>query len=116
VEDERKSIAIEIHDVLNADLIAVRLDLQRILKLASAPASASANEEIRKKAQSIIDTTLGIYASARSIVRRLRPEVLETIGLHSAVEEMVRHYDLVHPVCQFFFQADGDFLKLESSL
>ncbi|UUZ51192.1 histidine kinase dimerization/phosphoacceptor domain-containing protein [Massilia sp. B-10] len=35
VEDERKSIAIEIHDELNASLIAARLESQSILHLVS---------------------------------------------------------------------------------
>ncbi len=53
VEDERKSIAIEIHDELNASLIAARLESQRILQLATHMPDSAAVEEIRSKAQAI---------------------------------------------------------------
>jgi two-component system sensor histidine kinase UhpB len=116
VEDERNSIAIEIHDELNAALIAARLDSQRILAIAAQSGNRPEAEEIKQKAQSIIRLTLDLYASARNIVRRLRPEALDMLGLHGAVEEMVRHYDMAHPHCRFDFQSAGDFSKLESTL
>jgi two-component system sensor histidine kinase UhpB len=109
VEDERKSIALEIHDELNATLIAARLEAQRIADLAG-------EGEIRDKAQSIIKLALGLYNSGRSLVRRLRPEVLDMLGLDGAVEEIVRHYDSARSGCRFTFQASGDFSRLESGI
>jgi two-component system sensor histidine kinase UhpB len=109
VEDERKSIALEIHDELNATLIAVRLEGQRIADL-------SPEGEVRDKAQSIIKLALGLYNSGRSLVRRLRPEVLDMLGLDGAVEEMVRHYDSARSGCRFDLQARGDFSWLEGDI
>lgn len=116
VEDERKNIAIEIHDELNATLIAARLDSQRILHLADTIPDCAVKEEIKIRAQSIINVSLTLYASARKIVRRLRPEVLEMLGLHGAVEEIVRNYDTTHPNCRFIFKSTGDFTHLENTL
>lgn len=107
LEDERKSIALEIHDELNATLIAARLEAQRIVDLSEAG-------EVRERAQSIIKLALGLYNSGRALVRRLRPEVLDMLGLDGAVEEMVRHYDRAHGGCRFEFRAEGDFTRLES--
>lgn len=109
VEDERKSIALEIHDELNATLIAARLEAQRITELAG-------EGEIRDKAQSIIKLTLGLYNSGRALVRRLRPEVLDMLGLDGAVEEIVHHYDSARSGCRFTLQASGDFSRLESAV
>lgn len=109
VEDERQSIALEIHDELNATLIGVRLEAQRIADL-------SPEGEARDKAQSIIKLALGLYNSGRSLVRRLRPEVLEMLGLDGAVEEMVRHYDSARSGCRFDLQALGDFSGLEKNI
>ncbi|MFS2003919.1 ATP-binding protein [Duganella sp. CT11-25] len=109
VEDERKSIALEIHDELNATLIAARLEAQRITELAG-------EGEIRDKAQAIIKLTLGLYNSGRALVRRLRPEVLDMLGLDGAVEEIVRHYDSARSGCRFTLQASGDFSRLESAV
>lgn len=109
VEDERKSIALEIHDELNATLIAVRLEGQRIADL-------SPDGEVRERAQSIIRLALGLYNSGRSLVRCLRPEVLDMLGLEGAVEEMVRHYDSARSGCRFNFESHGDFSRLEAGI
>ncbi|MYM26992.1 sensor histidine kinase [Duganella sp. CY15W] len=109
VEDERKSIALEIHDELNATLIAARLEAQRI-------ADASADGEVRERAQSIIKLTLGLYNSGRSLVRRLRPEVLDMLGLDGAVEEMVRHYDSARSGCRFAMAVHGNFSRMEGGI
>lgn len=109
VEDERQSIALEIHDELNATLIAVRLEAQRI-------AAISPEGEARDKAQSIIKLALGLYNSGRALVRRLRPEVLDMLGLDGAVEEMMRHYDNARSGCRFELQAQDDFSQVEAGI
>jgi two-component system sensor histidine kinase UhpB len=116
VEDERKSIAIEIHDELNATLIAARLESQSILQLANKMDSSPLVEQVKAKSASITKLTLDLYASGRRLVRRLRPEVLDMLGLDGAVEEMIRHYDISHPQCQFAFHAEGSFAKLGNEL
>ncbi|MCC2959805.1 histidine kinase [Massilia sp. IC2-278] len=118
IEDERKSIAVEIHDELNASLIAVRLEAQSIATLAgrasTAPTGAEV-EDIRNKAQAITKLALDLYANGRRLVRRLRPEVLDMLGLHGAVEEMLRHYDSGSG-CRFAFHSEGDFSRLGNEL
>ena len=115
IEDERKSIAVEIHDELNASLIAARLEAQSIGALAAkAPPSAEV-EEIGRKSQAITKLALDLYANGRRLVRRLRPEVLDMLGLHGAVEEMVRHYD-GSSGCSFDFHGEGDFSGLSNEL
>jgi two-component system sensor histidine kinase UhpB len=114
IEDERKSIAVEIHDELNASLIAVRLEAQSIVTLASKAPPAPEIEDIRTKAQAITRLALDLYANGRRLVRRLRPEVLDMLGLHGAVEEMLRHYD--SSGCRFSFHSEGDFSKLGNEL
>jgi two-component system sensor histidine kinase UhpB len=109
VEDERKSIALEIHDELNATLIAARLEAQRIVAL-------TPEGEVRERAQAINKLALGLYNSGRALVRRLRPEVLDMLGLDGAVEELVQHFGSAHQDCRFSFHAEGDFSKLESGL
>jgi len=115
IEDERKTIAIEIHDELNASLIAVRLESQTIQHLAARAAAPTPElAQIGAKAQAITKLALDLYANGRRLVRRLRPEVLDMLGLHGAVEEMVNHYRSsgVH----FEFATRGDFSKLGNEL
>ncbi|MFZ6656573.1 HAMP domain-containing sensor histidine kinase [Undibacterium sp. TJN19] len=115
VEDERKSIAIEIHDELNASLIAARLEAQRIQHLASQAEASSVNTEIQERARAIIKLTLDLYANGRNLVRRLRPEVLDMLGLPGAVEDMLRNYN-TNSDCRFQFDSDGDFSDIDSGL
>lgn len=114
VEEERKSIAIEIHDELNASLIAARLESQSIMALAARVTPAPEIDQIRLKSQAITKLTLDLYASGRRLVRRLRPEVLEMLGLHGAVEEMLRHYS--NSGCTFTLHSTGDFSRLGHDL
>lgn len=115
VEQERKSIAIEIHDHLNAILIVTKLEAQRILLLTTKCQSGT-EEEINAKVYSIIKNTGDLYKMARDIVKRLRPEIIDTLGLRDAAEEMANYYDERHPKCQFTFKSTGDFSGLESEL
>ena len=113
VEDERKAIALEIHDELNATLIAVRLEAQQIAGLAGALPPADAATQIRDKAQAITRLALGLYNSGRTLVRRLRPEMLDMLGLQGALEEMVRQVGSSHPSCRFTLHTEGDFSGLD---
>ncbi|MCG2584809.1 ATP-binding protein [Massilia sp. TS11] len=116
VEEERQSIAVEIHDELNAALIAARLEAQAIAQLAAEAPTPALQAEIRAKAEAIARLTLDLYASGRRLVRRLRPEVLEMLGLQGAIEEMLRQYQASAPGCSFHFQAHGDFAGLDHEL
>lgn len=121
LEDERKRIAVEIHDDLNASLIVLRLKAQHIAALASAGSDQnqerdSALAEIGRTALAISSTTEDLYASARNIVKQLRPEVIDTLGLKGAAREMVRHYDELYPKCRFSLHVDPEFPDLRDQL
>jgi two-component system sensor histidine kinase UhpB len=53
-----------------------------------------------------------LYGSVRGIVKQLRPEVIDTLGLKGALEGMVRSYDEADPHCEFSFAASRDFPDL----
>jgi two-component system sensor histidine kinase UhpB len=73
-------------------------------------------EDIAARARSITQTTLALYNSGRALVRRLRPEVLDMLGLQGAIEEMVRQMDASHPDCRFACRVEGDFAGIEPEL
>jgi signal transduction histidine kinase len=117
VEDERKNIAIEIHDVLNAMLIRMRLDAQGINSIATqfTPGSGE-TAEIAARAHAIITHAKDLYAQCRSIVTRLRPEILDVLGLEQALDEMVRNYNTAHRNCSFSFNSSGDLAAVETNV
>jgi two-component system sensor histidine kinase UhpB len=120
VEEERQSIAIEIHDELNASLIAVRLESERIARIASKaqahPEFDSIFLEIQERAKAVVKLALNLYANGRNLVRRLRPEVLDMLGLHGAVEEMVKIYNDAQSDCHFHFTSEGDFSRIDKNI
>lgn len=116
VEDERKSIAIEIHDELNSSLIAARLNSERILAIVAKMSTCPELEEIKAKGVAICELVRHLYVSSRNIVRKLRPEMLDMLGLSGAIEEIVRQYNQTHPDCRFFFFSEGDFSSLGSDV
>lgn len=102
VEEDRRRVALDIHDHLGAALISVRLEAAALV----AKAQACGDEDTAKGARRIAETAESLYASTRDIVKSLRPEVIDTLGLAGAVEEMVRSHDKVHPRCHFTFSED----------
>jgi two-component system sensor histidine kinase UhpB len=113
MEEERRRIAAEIHDQLNASLLSVRLIAS---SLKSRDGTPLPNEEVGEAAGRIEKTVEAVYESARRIVKMLRPEVLDTLGLRKAVDEMVRQYDEMHPTCRFQFLCAPSFPQLPDPL
>ncbi|MBK6616252.1 ATP-binding protein [Ottowia sp.] len=115
-EEERKIIAAEIHDELNAKLIAVRLDSDRITEIASSHEAQPQCDEIATMAVRISAMTKELYAIGRRIVNRLRPEVIDMLGLKGAVDEMIQSYRKSVPACTFTFTASPDLKGLQTDL
>jgi len=116
IEEERRQIATEIHDHLNAQLIVIRLAAQRIATLTNTAISASSAHEIGEAAKSIVSFTSDLYKIARHLVQMLRPEIIDALGLRGAVEEMIRQYNRLHPGCHFLFEQEGEFADLGDEL
>jgi two-component system sensor histidine kinase UhpB len=123
VEDERHHIAMDIHDHMNAAVIVVRLELQQMRALAQRigsglRADGSDTEALERVArlaalcESSTEHLASLYAKARDLVRRLRPEVLDALGIRDAIDDMLKQYQQVHPSCRFQFFAEGDLSSL----
>lgn len=97
VEQERLRISNEIHDDLNTVLVSVRMQADALVSSAAQRGDA----EIVAAATRIVEMVDGMYARARDIVRKLRPEVIDALGLAGAVEETVRHYNELDRHCTF---------------
>lgn len=112
VEEERKRIALDLHDHLGAALISVRLEASALL----ARARFLGDDEMARDAGRIATTAESIYATTRDIVKRLRPEVIDTLGLAGAVEELVRHVEMRQTACRVLFHAEAALPDLRGEL
>lgn len=116
IEEERRYISRELHDHLNAQLIVIRLEAQQILSLLPHDPAPSNMDEIHSHVTAITTRVSDLYTVARGIVRRLRPEILETLGLQSALEEIVKSYDEMQSGCSFEWEHEGDFSTLDDEV
>lgn len=84
-EEERRSIARELHDELGQKLTALKLELIGIARQADGPMS-SWGRGFEATLQMIDDTV----ASVRRIASNLRPLMLDDLGLNAAIEWLAR--------------------------
>lgn len=83
-EEERKSLARDLHDELGQCLTAILADGTALLRL-----SETRFPEGRASAQAIVDVSHHLMTLVRAMLQRLRPDVLDGLGLQPALEELV---------------------------
>ncbi|MEU6040689.1 histidine kinase [Actinomadura sp. NPDC047616] len=83
-EAERHRIAQELHDEIGQSLTAVLLDLKRVADQAPAP--------VREQLHDVQETTRASLDEIRRIARRLRPGVLEELGLTSSLKALTSEF------------------------
>jgi two-component system sensor histidine kinase UhpB len=83
-EAERHRIAQELHDEVGQTLTAVVLQLKRTADLAPEP--------LKDDLHQVQETTRAGLDEIRRIARRLRPGVLEELGLHSALRALAAEF------------------------
>lgn len=83
-EEERKSLARDLHDELGQSLTAILADGHTLLKL-----SEEEFPKGRPCAQAVVDVTKQVMVHLRSMLQRLRPDVLDGLGLNQALEELI---------------------------
>ncbi|GAA0583365.1 sensor histidine kinase [Kribbella sandramycini] len=83
-EAERQRIARELHDEIGQGLTAVLLGLKQL----SARVPAEAQADLRD----VQDTARATLDEVRGVARRLRPGVLEDLGLHSALAALATEF------------------------
>lgn len=86
-DEEQISIAREIHDTLGQALAALKLDLLWIAK------RLPDDHALQDKAQAMAGLIEESILSVREIVARLRPDILEQMGLLRALAHVVRQFE-----------------------
>ncbi|MBI3363585.1 MAG: PAS domain S-box protein [Ignavibacteriae bacterium] len=85
-EEERKAIAREIHDELGQILTAVKMDLTILSRAADEGTLAEVRAKLRNDIRDDIALVDKSIKSVRRIASELRPEVLDELGIKSAIE------------------------------
>ncbi|WHX20257.1 HAMP domain-containing sensor histidine kinase [Streptomyces malaysiensis subsp. malaysiensis] len=107
-ESERHRIAQELHDEVGQSLTAVLLELNR--------AAGHAPPDLREDLHQVQETTRTSLDEIRRIARRLRPGVLEELGLTSALKALTNEFTGATLVVHHRIAADLPPLEAETEL
>lgn len=101
-EEERRNLALELHDELGQSVTAVK-------SIATYLANRTRDKpEEHEAAQTIVTVSTQMYDSMHDMVRRLRPLALDKLGLHDAIRDLVGTQGARNPQTQFNLSIAGD--------
>ncbi len=92
IEDERRSLARELHDELGQYVTAIKTFAVSIVNKTSTSAP-----DIHKSAQVIVSAANQIYDGMHSIVHKLRPGALDNLGLCETLRDTVNYWQKLNP-------------------
>jgi len=93
-EDERKSLARDLHDEIGQSITAIHVDAQAILNVSDV--NLAAIEKIRVSAQAISTVTKKMMGITHQILNRLRPDIIDKLGLKAALGDLVSSWESKH--------------------
>lgn len=94
-ELERRHLSCELHDELGQWLTAIQADAQAIRCVSNKEPDACAT--CQESAQAIVSSADQMHQVVRRILHRLRPVVLDQLGLADSLEELVDQWRTHHP-------------------
>ena len=97
IEDERRSLARELHDELGQYVTAIKTFAVGIANKAKANTATAGMTDIASSAQVIVSAANQIYDGMHNIVRQLRPGSLDNLGLAETLSDLVSGYQMQHP-------------------
>jgi two-component system sensor histidine kinase UhpB len=111
IEDERRSLARELHDELGQYVTAIKTFAVAIVNKTKEKSPA-----ISSNAQVIVSAANQIYDGMHNIVRKLRPGALDNLGLSETLKDAVHYWQNLHPEMKINLSLEGDLDKLGETL
>ena len=106
-EVERKNLARELHDELGQCITAIQADAESIREL-----SGDGDTRIETSASAILDVSSRIYEVVHSMMQRLRPGILDDLGLVEALKDAIDAWQERNPYIDCLFNVSGDLATL----
>lgn len=107
VEDERKSLARELHDELGQYVSAIKIFSQNILNR-----TKGKDKAISDSATTVISAANQIYDGMHSIIKKLRPGSLDNLGLTETLRDMVNSWNQQYEKLNVKLKIDGNIDQL----
>ncbi len=106
-EEERRHLARELHDELGQCMTAIQADAELIQEL-----SRNRDQKVTTSAEAIVSVSSRMYDVVHSMMQRLRPSVLDDLGLVAALEEEVGAWQARFPHIDCSFTSSGELMGL----
>lgn len=110
-EQERRNLAHELHDELGQSISAIKAVAASINHQ-----DAPDNEQIEQSKKVILSITSDMHEVARQMMRRLRPVVLDELGLVVALQEMIDDWNARNEDMFCRFSHHGDLTELGEAI
>lgn len=111
IEDERRSLARELHDELGQYVSAIKIFASNISNKAK-----NLSPEIEKNADSVISAANQIYDGMHSIIKQLRPSALDNLGLAETLKDTVNTWQKQYQDLEIHLSIKGDLSHLNETL
>jgi two-component system, NarL family, sensor histidine kinase UhpB len=111
IEEERRSIARELHDELGQSITAIKSIGQSILQHPDAR-----DARITEAAGLIVDTAGHMYDAIHEMIPRLRPFALDSFGLGDALSDLAGEWRTRHPEVEMRLEVDDPLPQLNDAV
>ncbi len=111
-ESERRHLARELHDELGQWLTAIQAEAEAICS----SSTAEREPRICASAKAIGNSATEVQGVIRRILRRLRPSLLDELGLADSLQELAMQWRQHHPKIVCDLELDGNLGDLTESL
>ena len=102
IEDERRSLARELHDELGQYVSAIKIFAQNINN------KSDGNDDIKTSASSVTSAANQIYDGMHNIIKKLRPSSLDNLGLSETIQDSVSVWQNQYKGLKFSLKIKGD--------
>ena len=112
-EEERKYLARELHDELGQCLTAIQADAELIRDI-----SQDGDKRIETSADAIMNVSSRVYDVVHSMMHRLRPSILDNLGLVEALQDEIDAWKKRHKntACDFVCSGNLDSLDERTNI
>jgi two-component system, NarL family, sensor histidine kinase UhpB len=111
IEDERRSLARELHDELGQYVTAIKT-----FAVAIANKTKERAPDVEASAQTIVAAANHIYDGMHNIIRQLRPGSLDNLGLSETLRDLINTYQQQNPELNIELNLSGELNKLGENI
>jgi two-component system sensor histidine kinase UhpB len=111
IEEERRSLARELHDELGQYVTAIKT-----FAVAIANKTKERAPDVEASAQTIVAAANHIYDGMHNIIRQLRPGSLDNLGLSETIRDLINSYQQQHPDLKIDLMLSGELNKLGENI